>query len=494
MVKAKIILPAMLLLSALSGLSFQQKEVKTYLEFGDAQEEIFGEAQGIEIAHKGLKGKVNGALPTPKVGFQSQTHVNNEKTYVDIRFVAAINVTDLSNVTATWNRTNLDSNLVEGKQYIKESTQAYTGLIIDGMSYAPSVYGDYNYFIAYVIRNIPQETASENYMDVTLTLQEGEDGFKSNIYSVKCDGTSGFSYQKGDVTFFTNYHYPSANDDGSFTNERTRVKSGSKVLASSPKMGRYGGEELIDVKDAGPSGKNNGVYLFDNWFTAENENKYANVVDNDAVVVENADYYAKYTCNNTLFYYDGSHLVYTMRDAEDVVIGANEAKYGRRILGYSSYNGQDANAAFVGKCTTINLTSSSGVYKLIRNDNSGWTIQRKVGIKPKPSNWWEYGARTYIYCSGSASLNNSYSLFYLSAWGDSIYVDASYTSFLFQRFDPNGDVPTGKDKKTAWTDSSHSITLNGFNNYSSANIFAMINDNNSNMAWVDVNTNDMPYL
>ena len=196
MVKAKIILPAMLLLSALSGLSFQQKEVKTYLEFGDAQEEIFGAAQGIEIAHKGLKGKVNGALPAPKVGFQSQTHVNNEKTYVDIRFVAAINVTDLSNVTATWTRTNLDSNLVEGKQYIKESTQAYTGLIIDGMSYAPSVYGDYNYFIAYVIRNIPQDTAAENYMDVTLTLQEGEDGFKSNIYSVKCDGTSGFSYQK----------------------------------------------------------------------------------------------------------------------------------------------------------------------------------------------------------------------------------------------------------------------------------------------------------
>ena len=81
----------------------------------------------------------------------------------------------------------------------------------------------------------------------------------------------------------------------------------------------------------------------------------------------------------------------------------------------------------------------------------------------------------------------------MSAWGDSIYVDASYTSFLFQRFDPNGDVPIGKDKKTAWTDSSHSITLNEFNNYNSANIFAMINDNNSNMAWVDVNANNMPY-
>ena len=421
MVKAKIILPAMLLLSALSGLSFQQKEVKTYLEFGDAQEEIFGAAQGIEIAHKGLKGKVNGALPAPKVGFQSQTHDD----YVDIRFVAAIKVTDLSNVTATWTRTNLDSNLVKGKQYIKESTQAYTGLIIDGMSYAPTKYGDYNYFIAYVIRNIPQDTAAENYMDVTLTLQEGEDGFESDIFSVKCDGTSGFSYQEDDVTFFANYHYPSANDDGTFTNERTRVKRGSKVIASSPKMGRYGRETAIDVRDAGPSGKNNGEYIFDNWFTADGNNKYGKEVDENAVVDQNADYYSRYTCNNTLYYYDGSHLVYTFRSAEDIVIGANSALYGRRILGYSSKNNDDATYAFVNReYETISLTSDSGIYKITRNQNSGWTILRKVSFQMQPSDW---AARyLYLWCFDSPTLEHQYSG-YAQGWRSYVYIDSSYT-------------------------------------------------------------------
>lgn len=294
----------------------------------------------------------------------------------------------------------------------------------------------------------------------------------------------------GATTYSVTYHYPSSSDDGTFTEQTVNnLAQNSIIINQAPNTNN------IVISNAGPSNKNNGTYTFEGWYTASGGNKYATKLTSGDLLTANTDVYAKYVCANTLHYYDGSNQVFTTSDATDLTIPVNKVEYGTRILGYCVESNADVdNYAWTSGHTDINLTSASGIYKLTRNGTTDWTVERKIGIKPKMSWWWDSGDKTYVYCSdGTGSLANNYDDDYFSAWGDTIYVDARYTSFLLQRFNPS-ITPSGSSQwNNADNNAGMTITLVGYNDYSSSKIYAMINDGNTNMAWVDSATNDMPY-
>lgn len=435
--KTKVLIPSVLLLSAVSGLAFGKANVRTFIETTDAQEQIFGEVEEVKSIKQDTKKKVNAPEANYKVGFQYQEFTQDDaKDYVNIRFVAAINVENLADVTASWTRTVYNETLEVAKTEANiPVTKAYASLTINDESVTAASLG-YDYFVVYVMRNIPQDTAADYYVDAYLTINEAGATTTTDIYSVKGDASSATTYKSTDTTYVATYNYPSAEDDGNYVAKKVRVVKGKTVAESAPNT------DDIEVTSGGHSNKNIGTYSFDGWFEG---NAYKNSQDG-LTVSNNGSYFARYTCANTLHYWDGSNQVYISASQNDVIVGANCVEYGTRILGYSVNSTDEVKYAFKGEYSTISTVSSSGIYKLTRNGITDWTVERKLGfiVEDTSGKYWNSLEWEHYIIQGfiSGGVQTSKLKFYRKTADTSnnimvVYVDSTWQTIQFLRMDEN---------------------------------------------------------
>ena len=292
------------------------------------------------------------------------------------------------------------------------------------------------------------------------------------------------------------YHYPSASDDGTFTSSVvSNIPVGDVIINHAPNT------NVITISG---HATNTGTYAFAGWY--DNADYTGSALTASDLVSVNTDVYAKYTLANCLHYWTGSANVYIgASQASDTVVGANQVEYGTRILGFTAKNGSNTNGDWVTTPTVYPLTTSSGTYQFTRNSTTDWTIMRKIGVKAKPSYWSTSGAKTFVWCSGSAggssgqvgTVGDSYSNEFLdggntSSWNSITYVDARYTTFSPVRFDPSAASPAGQ---TSWVSnglwsqpSDHDIGLTDGDDYSSTAMYILIPDS-GNLWWATVSQN-----
>ena len=472
--KTKVLIPSVLLLSAVSGLAFGKANVRTFIETTDAQEHIFGEVEEVKSIKQDTKKKVNAPEANYKVGFQYQEFTQKAKYYVNIRFVAAINVENLADVTASWTRTVYNETLGVAKTEANiPVTKAYASLTINDASVTAASLG-YDYFVVYVMRNIPQDTAADFYVDAYLTINEAGATTTTDIYSVKGDASSATTYKSTDTTYVATYNYPSAEDDGTYVAKKVRVVDGKTVAEAAPNT------DDIEVTSGGHSNKNIGTYSFEGWYES---NSYASSQD-DLPISNNGTYYAKYICENTLHYWDGSNQVYISATQNDVVVGANCVEYGTRILGYSVNSSDDVRYAFVGEYSTISTVSGSGIYRLTRNGTTDWTIERKV-IFAADLDGWANNAFTaaYVYKSSDGTKNTWYNISSAEGQHYTFYINVNYDVAVFHRlrnsnqdgYDSSND---GLNTSNTWN---RTVDINFGYDYSSSKITVCAN----NWDWKD---------
>ena len=125
-------------------------------------------------------------------------------------------------------------------------------------------------------------------------------------------------------------------------------------------------------------------FSFVNWYT---ESTFENVFDNETVISNNLELYAKFVRNNVL--YDGISNYFVSESVDHTINSQYVWKVSSQTWGVQYQKAEE---------DKLNLLSESGIYKTTFA-NSSWTILRKVGVNCKDlSSWWgNDNAVSYVY-------------------------------------------------------------------------------------------------
>lgn len=278
--KLLILLPAILVLSACSGLQNNKENNDVFLEDTLAHEELFG---GNFVEHK--LGEQNSLKPReqirpyyaatpeqPNVGVQYLKYKENETDYYAIRYVAAI---ESLSVTAKWTRdvSGVNGNRKNFANLEVSVTNAYEQLSEAGAdgNEAPilpsSVDAKYNYFVVYTLRKIPMsEVNSYLFGYLTITNLDGSSSSVSLARVSKLGGGNSFKidhktntgyFLRGRVQGTDNNVYPinDTPDSGYYGKEQLTLTSGDSFGIF--KIGLNGSNELDHFQFFGYESYNN---------------------------------------------------------------------------------------------------------------------------------------------------------------------------------------------------------------------------------------------
>lgn len=135
---------------------------------------------------------------TPKVGVQFQSYEEESVTYYAVRYVAAVSLTSLDGVTASWTRGVSEKNsnpikTLSGSGH--NSTVLYASLNNGGSPKAATseTGGEYKNYLVYSLYGIPADQA-ESYVAAYLTLSDGvHTPVKSKAVVAQLNGSNYFS-------------------------------------------------------------------------------------------------------------------------------------------------------------------------------------------------------------------------------------------------------------------------------------------------------------
>lgn len=193
-----IALPALMVLSGCSGVSFKQ-EANVMLEDTLAHEEIFGEAEEAVQTKIMNPRRALEDLEKPHIGFQFMPYHDDEanEDFYAVRFVAAV---ASNSVTATWTRGFSKANSDQTKHPLSAAgivaTKSYTSLNNNGEpASVPEDFGaKYNYLLVYSMYKIPTDLAN-GYIAAYLTLDDGVNTpVKSDVVAARVAGGNAFSF------------------------------------------------------------------------------------------------------------------------------------------------------------------------------------------------------------------------------------------------------------------------------------------------------------
>ena len=140
------------------------------------------------------------------------------------------------------------------------------------------------------------------------------------------------------------------------------------------------------------------LFSFVNWHSSKdhfrNDDPTQDIVPNTTLVTEDMTVFAKYTRQNTLYFWDeATKHNYINATTNDKTIGTNTVYIGDWIYSYDGVDG-----------VSKDLITNSGIYKL-ENTGDGWNILRKVTFSVSyVSSWWyNASAHTHIYYENISS-------------------------------------------------------------------------------------------
>lgn len=199
-----IALPALMALSACGNAQGRTEEDNDFFkEDTIAHEEFFG---GDEVAPRQLgvpdeePVSAGGQFTlTPKVGVQFSEYEENSQTLYAVRYVAAVSLTSLDGVTASWTRavSEKNSNSIKNQSSSgHNSTVLYASLNNGGAPKAATseTGGDYKNYLVYSMYDIPASQVT-SYIAASLTLSKaGETDVKSRVVAAQINGSHYFSF------------------------------------------------------------------------------------------------------------------------------------------------------------------------------------------------------------------------------------------------------------------------------------------------------------
>lgn len=182
-----------------------------FFEDTDAHEEIFGK-QTLPFVNLPKSAPIDavGGSAAIKLGVQKATLAGGEHAGKAVRFIAAVNFTNVSTDTAVWTRTiwhDLNSGDDSGKVFKaeaeKESTKAYLSLNNGGVEYtisdfnaSPAAGGNtYTHFVVYTIGGISGDSFDKYVINAYLTIND-DDEHASDVLSTTVDLSTSFTFPK----------------------------------------------------------------------------------------------------------------------------------------------------------------------------------------------------------------------------------------------------------------------------------------------------------
>lgn len=234
------------------------------------------------------------------------------------------------------------------------------------------------------------------------------------------------------------FNYPSVDDDGTFTSIDKDLEENSIILDNVPNTN--------DIGD----------YKFKDWWL---DKDYTEAVTDETAVTSETNLYARYTCKNTLHYWDGTKQVYLTQSESDVDIEAPSVEYGERILGFTKHNGENIDDDFISTLTSIGIHSNSGIYKLTKNE-SDWKVERKFTVDVNDVSWWiNDGAKSSLHFWQNDLPEIDYQLSFTSGnLSNDLYIDATYDNFVLGRIDPNNNDWWNQTVDVKFSDNGYSST------------------------------------